>query len=63
MESENSSANNEQFADMRELRKRRKPRKFDGMEPRRFPQQKPWPPGKPPGGKLPPGNEPTGESN
>ena len=39
---------------VRELMKGRKPKKFDGMEERQF-SKKPWPPGKPPGGKLPPG--------
>ena len=31
----------------------RKPRKFDGMEPRQSPR-KAWPQDKPPGGRLPP---------
>lgn len=35
------------------LRKEMNPKKFDGMEERQFPP-KPWPPGKPPGGRLPP---------
>ena len=36
----------------------RKARPFDGMEVRQG-GSKPWPPGKPPGGKLPPAAKPS----
>lgn len=48
------ASQNERPNTVRELMKGRKPKKFDGMEERQF-SKKPWPPGKPPGGKLPSG--------
>lgn len=52
------ASKNEQPNTVRKLMKGRKPKKFDGMEERQF-SEKPWPPGKPPGGKLPP--DPTAQ--
>ena len=42
-------------------RRGRKTRKFDGMEPRQF-AAKAWPPGTPPGGKLPSESKPQAKA-